>query len=106
MAFVGATGAGKTTIASLLLRFYEPQSGRILLDGCDIREFTQESLRRQIGLVQQDVFLFGDSVRYNIAYAKPDATADEVQAQRRLRRRMSSFKSCLRATIPRWVSAA
>lgn len=80
MAFVGATGAGKTTIASLLLRFYEPQSGRILLDGCDIREFTQESLRRQIGLVQQDVFLFGDSVRYNIAYAKPDATADEVQA--------------------------
>lgn len=80
VAFVGATGAGKTTIASLLLRFYEPQSGRILLDGCDIREFTQESLRRQIGLVQQDVFLFGDSVRYNIAYAKPDATADEVQA--------------------------
>lgn len=80
VAFVGATGAGKTTIASLLLRFYEPQSGRILLDGCDIRELTQESLRRQIGLVQQDVFLFGDSVRYNIAYAKPDATADEVQA--------------------------
>ena len=80
VAFVGATGAGKTTIASLLLRFYEPQSGRILLDGCDISEFTQESLRRQIGLVQQDVFLFGDSVRYNIAYAKPDATADEVQA--------------------------
>lgn len=80
VAFVGATGAGKTTIASLLLRFYEPQSGRILLDGCDIRELTQESMRRQIGLVQQDVFLFGDSVRYNIAYAKPDATADEVQA--------------------------
>ena len=80
VAFVGATGAGKTTIASLLLRFYEPQSGRILLDGCDIRAFTQESLRRQIGLVQQDVFLFGDSVRYNIAYAKPNATADEVQA--------------------------
>lgn len=80
VAFVGATGAGKTTIASLLLRFYEPQSGRILLDGCDIRELTQESLRRQIGLVQQDVFLFGDSVRYNIAYAKPEATADEVQA--------------------------
>lgn len=80
VAFVGATGAGKTTIASLLLRFYEPQSGRILLDGCDIRKLTQESLRRQISLVQQDVFLFGDSVRYNIAYAKPDATADEVQA--------------------------
>lgn len=80
VAFVGATGAGKTTIASLLLRFYEPQSGRILLDGCDIREITQESLRQQIGLVQQDVFLFGDSVRYNIAYAKPEASAGEVQA--------------------------
>ena len=80
VAFVGATGAGKTTIASLLLRFYEPQQGKILLDGCDIRDFTQESLRQQIGLVQQDVFLFGDSVRYNIAYAKPEATLSEVQA--------------------------
>ena len=78
VAFVGATGAGKTTIASLLLRFYEPQSGRVLLDGRDIREFTQESLRRQIGLVQQDVFLFGDSVRYNIAYAKPEADDEAV----------------------------
>lgn len=80
VAFVGATGAGKTTIASLLLRFYEPQEGRILLDGCDIRNFTQESLRRQIGLVQQEVFLFGDSVRYNIAYAEPEATDVQVQA--------------------------
>lgn len=80
VAFVGATGAGKTTIASLLLRFYEPQQGKIFLDGRDIRAFTQESLRRQIGLVQQDVFLFGDSVRSNIAYAKPEASLDEVQA--------------------------
>lgn len=80
VAFVGATGAGKTTIASLLLRFYEPQQGKILLDGQDIRSFTQESLRQQIGLVQQDVFLFGDSVRANIAYAKPEASAVEVQA--------------------------
>lgn len=78
VAFVGATGAGKTTIASLLLRFYEPQSGRVLLDGQDIKSFTQESLRRQIGLVQQDVFLFGDSVRYNIAYAKPEADDEAV----------------------------
>lgn len=80
VAFVGATGAGKTTIASLLLRFYEPQGGRVLLDGRDIREYTQQSLRRQIGLVQQDVFLFGDSVRYNIAYARPEATDAEVRA--------------------------
>lgn len=80
VAFVGATGAGKTTIASLLLRFYEPAEGRVLLDGRDIRDYTQQSLRRQIGLVQQDVFLFGDTVRYNIAYAKPEATEAEVQA--------------------------
>lgn len=79
VAFVGATGAGKTTIASLLLRFYEPQSGRVLLDGRDIRTLTQESLRQQIGLVQQDVFLFGESVRYNIAYAKPEAEEQEVR---------------------------
>ena len=79
VAFVGATGAGKTTIASLLLHFYEPQGGRILLDGKDIRAFTQESLRRQIGLVQQDVFLFGDSVRYNSAYAKPEADEQAVE---------------------------
>lgn len=80
VAFVGATGAGKTTIASLLLRFYEPQQGNILLDGINIRDYTQESLRSQIGLVQQDVFLFGESVRYNIAYAKAEATDEEVKA--------------------------
>ena len=80
VAFVGATGAGKTTIASLLLRFYELEEGRIFLDGRDIREYTQRSLRRQIGLVQQDVFLFGDTVRYNIAYAKPEADAEEIEA--------------------------
>ncbi len=80
VAFVGATGAGKTTIASLLLRFYEPQQGRVLLDGQDIKGLTQQSLRRQIGLVQQDVFLFGESVTYNIAYAKPEATDAEIKA--------------------------
>lgn len=83
VAFVGATGAGKTTIASLLLRFYEPQQGRVLLDGQDIKGLTQESLRRQIGLVQQDVFLFGESVTYNIAYAKPEAADAEIKAAAR-----------------------
>ncbi len=83
VAFVGATGAGKTTIASLLLRFYEPQQGRVLLDGQDIKGLTQESLRRQIGLVQQDVFLFGDTVTYNIAYAKPEAAEAEIKAAAR-----------------------
>ena len=80
MAFVGATGAGKTTIANLLLRFYEPQRGRILLDGVNIADYRQRSLRRQIGLVQQDVFLFSDSVQYNIAYGRPEATDAEVRA--------------------------
>ena len=79
IAFVGETGAGKTTIASMLLRFYEPQEGRILLDGRDIREFTQQSLRRNIGLVQQDVFLFSDSVNYNIAYGNPSASHEEIK---------------------------
>lgn len=84
VAFVGETGAGKTTIASLLLRFYEPQQGRILLDGRDIREYTQQSLRRSIGLVQQDVFLFSDSVNYNIAYGDPSAGREEIKKAARL----------------------
>ena len=81
---MGPNGAGKSTLASLLLRFYEPQSGRILLDGCDIREFTQESLRRQIGLVQQDVYLFDGTIGENIAYGKPDATREEIIEAARL----------------------
>ena len=79
VAFVGATGAGKTTLASLLLRFYEPEQGRILLDGIDIKNFQQRSLRQQIGLVQQDVFLFSDSVSYNIAYGRRKATQAEIE---------------------------
>ena len=79
VAFVGETGAGKTTIASLLLRFYDPLSGRILVDGIDIRQYKQQELRRNIGIVQQDVFLFSDSVTHNIAYAKPEAEQSEVE---------------------------
>lgn len=84
VAFVGETGAGKTTIASLLLRFYEPLSGRILIDGIDIRRYKQQELRRNIGIVQQDVFLFSDSVIHNIAYAKPEAAQSEVETAARL----------------------
>ena len=84
VAFVGETGAGKTTIASLLLRFYDPLSGRILVDGIDIREYKQQELRRNIGIVQQDVFLFSDSVTHNIAYAKPEAEQSEVENAARL----------------------
>ena len=84
VAFVGETGAGKTTIASLLLRFYDPLSGRILVDGIDIRQYKQQELRRNIGIVQQDVFLFSDSVTHNIAYAKPEAKQSEVENAARL----------------------
>lgn len=86
VAFVGPSGAGKTTICSLLPRFYEAQSGRITIDGIDIRAMTLRSLREQIGIVQQDVFLFAGSVRDNIAYGRLDATDAEIRdAARRAR---------------------
>lgn len=84
VAFVGETGAGKTTVSSMLMRFYEPQSGQILIDGLDIQKLRQRDFRRQIGMVQQDVFLFSDSVRENIAYGEPDATDAKVEAAARL----------------------
>lgn len=83
VAFVGASGAGKSTIASLLLRFYEPQAGEILIDGVEIRKYERESLRRQIGVVLQDSILFGASIRENIAYGKPHATDEEIAAAAR-----------------------
>ena len=78
VAFVGPSGAGKTTICSLLPRFYEVSSGAITIDGIDVRDMTLDSLRRQIGIVQQDVFLFAGTLRENIAYGKLDATESEV----------------------------
>ncbi|MGQ4273893.1 ABC transporter ATP-binding protein [Terrihabitans sp. B22-R8] len=84
VAFVGPSGAGKTTICSLLPRFYEPQDGRIIVDGVDIRDMTLASLRRQIGIVQQDVFLFAGTIRENIAYGRLGASdADIHEAARR-----------------------
>src|SRR5204862_886174 len=70
----------KTTLALLLPRFYDPTSGRVRLDGQDIDSATLDSLRGQIGLVTQEVLLFNETVRYNIAYGKPDASSEEVQA--------------------------
>ncbi|HEX2746913.1 MAG TPA: ABC transporter ATP-binding protein, partial [Verrucomicrobiales bacterium] len=78
VAFVGRSGAGKSTVFSLLLRLYDPQSGRILLDGVDIRSLTQASLRAQIGVVSQDVFLFHDTIYENIRYGRLDATEAEI----------------------------
>lgn len=84
VAFVGATGAGKTTLASLLLRFYEPTQGRVLLDGVDIRKYKQSYLRNHVGLVQQDVFLFSDSVNFNIAYGKIKSSEQEIEQAAKL----------------------
>ncbi len=79
VAFVGSSGSGKSTIANLLLRFYDVNSGEILVDGTDIKNLTLESLRDKIGVVSQDVFLFNDTVKYNIAYGKLDAGDEEIE---------------------------
>jgi ATP-binding cassette subfamily B protein len=79
VALVGHTGAGKSTIAKLLARFYEPTSGRIAIDGRDLNEVTQESLRHQLGIVPQEGFLFAGTVAENIAFARPDASRAEVE---------------------------
>ncbi|MEI8341273.1 MAG: ABC transporter ATP-binding protein, partial [Verrucomicrobiota bacterium] len=83
-ALVGQSGAGKTTVISLLLRLYDPTAGRILIDGSDLREFTQESLRNNIGIVSQDTFLFHDTIYKNILYGRLDATPEEVYEAARL----------------------
>ena len=83
-ALVGASGAGKTTILALIQRFYDPQSGAITLDGRDIRTITQHSLRQHIGIVNQDTFLFHDSIYENIRYGRLDATKAEIEAAAKL----------------------
>jgi len=83
VAIVGPSGAGKSTIGRLLFRFYDPWSGRIMIDGQDIREVTQESLRRQIGIVPQDSVLFNDTIGYNIAYGRDGAGQTDVVAAAR-----------------------
>ena len=84
LAIVGPTGAGKSTISRLLFRFYDVTGGRILLDGHDMRDLTQDSLRAAIGVVPQDTVLFNDTIRYNIAYGRPGATQEEIEHAARL----------------------
>ena len=84
IALVGHSGAGKSTVARLLFRFYDPSSGRILIDGQDIRHVTQESLRSHIGVVPQDTVLFNDTIRYNIGYGRAGATDTEIEEAARL----------------------
>ena len=78
LAVVGPTGAGKSTIAKLIVRFYDPQSGRVRIDGQDVREVSLESLRRQLGVVPQEPFLFNGSIGENVAFSRPDATEEEI----------------------------
>jgi ATP-binding cassette subfamily B protein/subfamily B ATP-binding cassette protein MsbA len=80
LALVGVSGAGKSTVVSLILRLYEPHEGTIVIDGVDIRRYRRESLRRQIALVLQESILFGATIRENIAYGKPEATLEEIEA--------------------------
>jgi ATP-binding cassette subfamily B protein len=84
LAIVGPTGAGKSTVTRLLFRFYDVTAGRILIDGVDIRDVTQESLRAAIGVVPQDTVLFNDTIRYNIAYGRPGASEAEIERAARL----------------------
>ncbi len=84
LAIVGPTGGGKSTISRLLSRFSDVTGGRVMVDGTDIRDVTQDSLRRAIGVVPQDTVLFNDTIRYNIAYGRPDATDAEVEEAARL----------------------
>jgi len=83
VAIVGPTGAGKTTLVNLMMRFYELDSGRILLDGVDVSQMTRRDLRSRMGMVLQDTWLFGGTIRENIAYGRPDATEQEIMAAAR-----------------------
>ena len=82
-AFVGPSGAGKTTITQLVPRFYDPQAGSVLVDGHDVRTVTLESLRRDIGIVTQETYLFHDTIASNLRYGKPDASDSELEAAAR-----------------------
>jgi ATP-binding cassette subfamily B protein len=79
IAIVGPSGSGKTTLMALLMRFYDPQQGRILIDGHDLRDVKQSSLRRKIGVVLQDPLLFNDTIRANVIYGRPEATDAEIE---------------------------
>src|SRR5207248_4254407 len=79
ISLVGPTGAGKSTIAKLVTRFYDPTEGSVAIDGHDLRDITIDSLRRQLGVVPQEPFLFAGTMRDNIAFARPDATDEEVE---------------------------
>ena len=98
IALIGHTGSGKTTLTSLVPRFYDVTDGRVLVDGVDVRDVTLTSLRRAIGVISQDPFLFSATVRENIAFGAPGLDDEEVERSRGSRRRTSSSSGCRRAT--------
>ncbi|MEX2081180.1 MAG: ABC transporter ATP-binding protein, partial [Dehalococcoidia bacterium] len=102
IALLGPTGSGKSTIVNLIPRFYDVTAGAITIDGTDIRDFTLDSLRKNIGIVQQDVFLFIGTIRDNIAYGKPDATAEDVERAARAAR-IHDFIESLPYKYDEWV---
>ncbi len=111
LGIVGASGAGKSTLVALLLRLYDTEQGAVRIDGQDVREVTQESLRRQIGMVTQETAMFNRSARDNILYGRPDATEDEMIAAARRAGRMTSFSISRisragAAMTPFWANAA
>ncbi len=96
VAIVGPTGAGKTTIINLIPRFYDALDGTVKIDGIDVRDVTLSSLRKQVGIVLQDSFLFSDTVMNNIRYGHPEATDDEVMAAAKLARADTFIQGSLR----------
>ena len=106
VAVVGPSGGGKSTLCQLIPRFYDVTGGRILVDGHDVRTLKQRSLRENIGIVQQDVFLFAGTIYDNIRYGRPDATDAEIVAAARLAEIYDDIMTCPTASRPRWVSGA
>ena len=102
----GRSGAGKSTISRLLFRFYDVDDGAIRIDGQDMRDVTQDSLRRAIGVVPQDTVLFNDTIRYNIAYGRPGAAPGEIEEAARRAHLDNSSRACPTATAARSASAA
>ena len=107
VALVGTSGAGKTTTAQLLMRFWDPDEGRILLNGADLRDYELDDLRRRIALVAQDTYLFNDTLRANILIARPEASEAGAGGRDRAMPRWPSWsRPCPRGSTRRWASAA